>query len=37
VKISPWVFMGVALFIATSAVVYFGTVLILAILRQRPW
>jgi hypothetical protein len=28
--------MAIALLMATSAVIYFGTVLILAILRQRP-
>jgi hypothetical protein len=31
-----WIGMAIALLIATGAVVYFGTVLILAILRQRP-
>jgi hypothetical protein len=31
-----WIGMAIALLIATGAVVYFGTVPILAILRQRP-
>jgi hypothetical protein len=35
--VMKWILMAVALLIATSAVVYFGTVLILAILRSQPW
>ena len=34
-KMLPWIGMAIALLVATSAVVYFGAVLIQAILRQQ--
>jgi hypothetical protein len=36
IKKLPWVGLAIALLIATATVVYFGAVLIQAILRSRP-